>query len=200
MCSFLKLICLIKNISSTGPALPTCTFTITLLPPCERSAFSAHPSWVLPRYAVKGKVGIRPNKRTIQNMTVCKGAIVQHHKPSTHSRTVWTFPALDILLLVFRLELVCSKLSKIIKWGNRSDDTIFYVTHLVSFLCRPLTIPHSVSKNLLPLIALHEKKSKRTSVRNTEGRADIFHPSGKVRARHVPYLFISGNLQWLLVV
>lgn len=68
------------------------------------------------------------------------------------------------------------------------------ITHFLKL--HTYTILQLLAKKSLPLTELYEekKKSKRTSGRNTEGHADLFHPSGKVTAaRHVPYLFISGN-------
>ena len=63
------------------------------------------------------RVGRGANKRTIQNTGVCKGAIIQHHKPLT-TQALWTFPSLVYIACcqgrVVRFELVCSELSKII--------------------------------------------------------------------------------------
>ena len=75
---FLKLI-LLENVLARGPVPPTCTFTNTISSLLEGTAIS--PSWIVPKPSVKGRE--RANKRTIQNAGVCKGAIIQHHKPLT---------------------------------------------------------------------------------------------------------------------
>ena len=49
-----------------------------------------HPEYC--RGTVSG-VGVKPNKRTIQNISVRKGAIIQRPKPSTWGRALWTFPS-----------------------------------------------------------------------------------------------------------
>ena len=78
MYSLLKLI-LLEKVLATGPVPPPCTFTNTMLSLLESTAIS--PSWIVPKPSVKGRE--KANKRTIQNTGVCKGAIIQHHKPLT---------------------------------------------------------------------------------------------------------------------
>lgn len=96
-------------------------------------------------------VGVKSNKRTIQNISVCKGAIIQRHKPSPRGRALWTLATLAVKGEVFRVELVCSKLGKIIKGGNSSHGTLFHVTN---------AILQELPRNLWPLTESYEKRAK----------------------------------------
>lgn len=74
-----------------GPALPTCISKITLYHFWKVRFLLTHPEYGQGTVSGVG-VGVKSNKRTIQNISVCKGAIIQHHKPSSHGRVLWTFP------------------------------------------------------------------------------------------------------------
>lgn len=82
-CSLLKLIC---SRTSWGRACPS---HLHLQNHSWKVRFLlTHPEYC--RGTVSG-VGVKSNKRTIQNISVCKGAIIQHHTPSTWGRALWAF-------------------------------------------------------------------------------------------------------------